>query len=228
MQQAKPVGRLAAAVKYDILTALMALACHDRETEGRLAGRLVLLITARFNWQRGSFACGQREIARMWGVTERTAKRELSAMRGRGWIVLRRPAARGRVAEHAIDLDAVLCATRAHWAAVGPDFVARMGAGPEEAQPDTAPDNVVPFRATQAVAGQGLWASASARLGQSDPAIHAAWFAPLVESGRDGDGLTLKAPSKFAASYIQTHLAGRLLAAVTAEDAAIRWVNVTG
>ncbi|MCL3883223.1 DnaA N-terminal domain-containing protein [Marivita sp. GX14005] len=228
MQQARPVGRTGAAVKYDILTALMALACNDRDVDGRLAARLVLLITARFNWQRGSFACGQREIARMWGVTERTAKRELAAMRARGWITLRRPAARGRVAEHAIDLDEVLRATRAHWAAVGPDFVARMGAGREETPAEPAPGNVVPFRAGAAGQGGGLWASASARLGRSDPALHAAWFAPLVETGCEGGKLTLKAPSKFAASYIQTHLAGRLLAAVSSENSGITWVDVTG
>lgn len=230
MRQAKAVGRTAPAIKYDILTALTALACHDRDTDGRLAIRLVLLITARFNWQRGSFASGQREIARMWGVTERTAKRDLAAMRARGWISVLRPAARGRVAEHSVDLDRVLDATRPYWAAVGPDFVARMAAGQSETA--ETPGNVVPFRGPVGQGTEGnnensLWAAASRRLAQADPAMHGAWFAPLIETDRSATGLTLRAPSKFAANYIRTHLIGRLLAAVSAEDAGVISVILT-
>ncbi|MEJ2031079.1 MAG: hypothetical protein P8X66_14795, partial [Maritimibacter sp.] len=91
-------GPGASAIKYDILTALLVTAAQGSPVEARLALRLSLLITARFNWRQGSFAIGQREIARMWGVTERTAKRELAEMRGRGWITIAVPAARGRVA----------------------------------------------------------------------------------------------------------------------------------
>lgn len=227
MSQIKAVGRSAPAMKYDILTALIVLSTHDGGVDGRLAGRLTLLITARFNWQRGSLATGLREIARLWGVTERTAKREMAALKARGWITVRRAAARGRVTEYGLDLTAVLDATRAHWAAVGPDFVARMGAGASE-----APGNVVPFQPAGAVQAEGhvgtLWPGAAQRLAAADGATYTAWFARLAEAERTATALTLHAPSKFAAQYIQTHLIGRLLAAVSAEDPSVMTVRVIG
>ena len=228
MQEARAVGRNAPALKYDILTALLVLCAQDAGAEGRLAQRLALIITARFNWGRGSFITGTREIARMWGVTERTAKRELAQMRSRGWISVRRGPARGRVTEHAIHLSVVLDATRAHWVAIGPDFVARMAQGAEETA--LAKDNIVPF--TRA-AGQGppvadgsLWAAASKLIWQADPVLHGAWFANVVEAGREGATVDLLAPSRFVAQYIDTHFAGRLLAALSSCDPGVTDVRI--
>lgn len=226
MQQTKAVGPRAAALKYDILTALLALGLHDKGVDGRLAQRLAIVVTARFNWRTETFAVGTREIARLWAVTERTAKRELSLMRTRRWITVWRAPARGRVTEHRIEIRAVLDATRVCWPAVGPDFVARMGQGPDEPAPDRT---VVPFRpATEQppIPDGSLWAAASLVLFDDDPALHAAWFARLTELGRDGPRLELAAPSRFAASYIQTHLAGRLLAAVTSCDPSVTDIAV--
>jgi DNA-binding MarR family transcriptional regulator len=224
MQALRATGRNAGAVKYDILTALLALGQHDGGAGGRLATRLALLITARFNWQSGTMAVGQREIARLWNVTERTAKREMAAMRARGWVTVRHPSARGRVTVHALDLDRMLSDTAHVWSAVGPDFQARMSPEPKP-RPDT---NVVPFgRAGGVPTADGtLWAAASARLWRDDPAVHAAWFARLVEADRAGDSLTLAAPSAFMASYVAANLGERLLAAVLAEDPGIRAVKV--
>ncbi|MEO0945774.1 MAG: hypothetical protein AAFY06_13185, partial [Pseudomonadota bacterium] len=101
-------GPGSAALKYDVLTGLLVLAAQGEPADARLAMRLSLLITARFNWRSGTFAVGLRELSRMWGVTERTTKREMSAMRGRGWIVIHTPAARGRVAVYRIDLPTVM------------------------------------------------------------------------------------------------------------------------
>ena len=226
MVQLKAGGAQAPVLKYDILTALMVLGAHDAGTDGRLAVRLTLLITARYNWQRGSVATGLREIARLWGVTDRTAKREMAAMKARGWVTVRRAAARGRVAEYGLDLDALREATRPHWAAVGPDFVARMGAGRAEELPQT----VVPFPggAVPQVAEGTLWPGAAARLREMDAAVYSAWFARLREAERTATVLTLAAPSGFVASYIETHLAGRLLAAVSAEDPSVVRVRVVG
>ncbi|KJZ17938.1 hypothetical protein [Loktanella sp. S4079] len=226
--QVKATGPKASVVKYDILTALMTLGLHDKGIDGRLAQRLALLITARFNWQSETFSVGLREIARMWSVTERTTKRELALMRARGWISVHRNAARGRVAEHRVHLNIVLEATRLCWPLVGPDFVARMGQGPQE-QP--ASDNVVPFAkgATKAPQNDGtLWAAASRVIYESDPAIHTAWFAKVTEHNRDGALLELAAPSAFAARYIETHFAGRILAAVTACDPSVTKIRITG
>lgn len=227
MIQSRPAGQVAPAMKYDLLTAMMTLGLHDAGPDGRLAQRLALLVTARYSWRTGAFAVGLREIARLWGVTERTAKREMALLRARGWIAVRRPAARGRVAEYRIDLGRVLQASRPHWAAIGPDFVARMAAGPNE----TPATNVVPLRS--APAGQGapsddgtLWSAASRSIHATDPALHAAWFAGLVEIGREGARLDLAAATPFAANYIRTHFAGRLLAAISALDPAITEVRV--
>ncbi len=71
-------GPGSAALKYDILTALLVTAAQGEATEARLALRLSLLITARFTWRSGTFSVGRREMARMWGVTERTANREIA------------------------------------------------------------------------------------------------------------------------------------------------------
>ncbi|WP_106746163.1 hypothetical protein [Yoonia maritima] len=226
--QVKATGPKASVVKYDILTALMTLGLHDKGTDGRLAQRLALLITARFNWQSETFCVGLREIARMWPVTERTTKRELALMRSRGWISVHRNAARGRVTEHRVHLNAVLEATRLCWPLVGPDFVARMGQGPQE-QP--ASENVVPFAKAGAEAPQNdgtIWAAASRVMFDNDPAVHAAWFSKVTEVGRDGPRLELAAPSAFAARYIETHYAGRVLAAVTACDPSVTTVRITG
>lgn len=219
-------GPGAAALKYDIISALLVTASRGDAVEARLALRLSLLITARFNWRTGCFAVGQKEMARMWGVTERTAKREMAHMRGLGWIVVAIPAARGRVAQYKIDLATVLRATMPHWEAIGPDFVARMTDAPTpEASSET---NVVPLRRDYSPPpedGTG-WAGAANRLQAQDPAIYGAWFAPLKPLEAESGIFTLLAPSRFHASYVRTHFVTRLLAALTAEDRTIREVQI--
>lgn len=224
-------GRLAgpgvSVIKYDILTALLVTAARGGAVEARLSQRLALLITARFNWRSGTFAVAQKEMARLWGVTERTAKREMAEMRVRGWVVVAVPSARGRVAEHRIVLERVLADTRAHWDAVGPDFVARMSQTPD----GEGGGNVVPLRPAAAPAlpeddaGTG-WADAAARLRDADPATYAAWFAGLQPVERSHDTLTLIAPSRFVASYVETHFSARLLAAMAADGQGVREIRL--
>lgn len=226
--QAKATGPKAAVLKYDILTALLTLGLQDKGIDGRLAQRLAVLITARFNWQSETFRVGLREIARLWSVTERTTKRELALMRSRGWITVHRNAARGRVAEHRVHVAIVLDATRACWPLVGSDFVARMGQGPQE---QLANENVVPFAKGVSVAPQNdgtLWAAASRKIHDIDPILHAAWFAKLTEVVCEDAFLELAAPNAFAARYIEANYAGRILAAVTACDPNVTTVRITG
>ncbi|EAQ02341.1 hypothetical protein OB2597_19701 [Pseudooceanicola batsensis HTCC2597] len=222
----KTTGPGASSFKYDILTALLVTAARGDAEVARLALRLSLVVTARFNWRLESFAVGQKELARMWGVTDRTAKREMAAMRARGWVSVAVPAARGRVAQHRIVFDAVLRETVPHWDAVGPDFTARMSDVPE---PATAVDNVVPFQ--RHPAGQGgegtPWARAAERLAAQDPAIFNAWFANLVPAECEAGVLTLVAPSRFVADYVRTHFMPRLLVSVIAADPSLRDVDVT-
>lgn len=220
-------GPGASAIKYDILTALLVTSTRGDAATARLALRLSLLITARFNWRQGTFAVGQREMARMWGVTERTAKREISEMRARGWISVAVPAARGRVTRHAILFDVVLRDTIVHWDAVGPDFAARMANAPEpEAQ---APSNVVRLhRDDSAIAddtGCG-WADAAGRLRAQDPSVYGAWFAALVPVSLESGKVTLMAPNRFQAEYVRTHFLTRLLEALVRSNREVRDVSI--
>ncbi|MGH1331778.1 MAG: DnaA N-terminal domain-containing protein [Paracoccaceae bacterium] len=224
---AKAAGPGAQAIKYDILTALLATASCGSAVEARLALRLSLLITARFNWRRGTFSVGQIEMARMWGVTVRTAKREMAEMRARGWITVSIPSARGRVAQHSIVLPVVLRATMPHWERVGPDFAARMHGAPEpEAQTET---NVVPLHAGPAALPQDEstgWGRAARQLQAQDPAIYRAWLAQLEPLELEAGMLTLAAPSRFIADYIKTHYHARILAVLASENPEISDVQV--
>jgi hypothetical protein len=215
------------ALKYDVLTSLLSLAAAGQGTEQRLAMRLTLLITARYNWRRGTFNVGQREIARMWNVTERTAKREMAALRKLGWIAITIPPARGRVAEYEIVFPAVFATTRPHWAAIGPDFEARMTQSESVPLENPAADNVVPLHVTLPVDRTGaVWPAAAAFLEKQDPALFAAWFAQLEEDSIDVGHLTLTAPSKFIAGYVETHFKTRLLSAVSQINRGIREIRV--
>ena len=212
----KPVGRNESARKYDILTALGSYALARGKHEQRLVLRFLTLITARYNWARDELAVGQREIAALWSVDERTVKREMGKLRGLGWLVVKRQGARGRVTQYGIALEIVLQATRAQWDAVGPDFALRMQGAPE-------PDRVVPLRPTGNVKVPDLsdgteWALAQAILFQEDAASYGAWLAALTRTGRAGGRVTLKAPSRFHAVYVTTHLIGRVEAACRSVD----------
>ncbi len=218
-------GPGSAALKYDILTALLALAAQGDAVEARLALRLSLLITARYNWRSGTFAVGLRELACMWGVTERTAKREMAAMRSRAWIAVAIPAARGRVTTYRIELESVLRTTMPFWESVGPDFVARMVNAPD---PEPAV-NVVPLHGASLPLpeqdGTG-WAEAARKLRAQDPAIYGAWLASLLALECESGVLTLVAPTKFQADYVSTHHKTRILAALSGLGCGIRDVVI--
>ena len=230
-QQMKRRGAMtgpgAAALKYDILTALLVTSTCGSPVDARLALRLSLLITARFNWRRGVFAVGQRELARMWGVTERTAKREMAHMRARSWITVDIPAARGRVTQYRLELSQVLAQTMPHWSAIGPDFEARMIGAPEP----TGETNVVPLRQsnTPLPAPDGTsWPTIAGQLQAQDPATYSAWFSSLASAEVESGLMTLIAPSDFVANYVSTHYRTRLKFAFAAEDPTIRDVQIIG
>jgi hypothetical protein len=219
-------GPGASSAKYDVLSALLILATQGEGVEARLALRLSLLITTRYNWRRGSFAVGQRELARMWGVTERTVKREMAELRGRGWITMHVPAARGRVASYRIDFSTVLRATAPYWGAVGPDFAARIAGAPEPTE--QAASNVVPLHSEpQASVSQvPLWSAVSERLRAQDAKLFNAWFSRLDAVALEEDKLVLLSPSRFVADYIKTHYMTRLKTAVLSEDHSVIVIEV--
>lgn len=221
MRATKLAGPEAASQKYDILTALGCHALTGPAGLQRLVLRFVTLITARYNWRTGQFHVGQREIARLWSVDERTVKREMARLRSFGWITLKSPARRGRVATYSIDLTAIRAATQAAWPYVGEDFDTRMRGGSAPLTGGT----VVPFPrsdieppATNDNPGEGetspedVWDRMRQMLHDADAVVFASWFDALKSQGRVGEALVLVAPSAFHASYVRTHYAERLAA----------------
>lgn len=217
----RPVGREAAAKKYDLLSAMMAHALAGDKHRQRTVLRLMALITTRYNWQRNELTMGQREIGRLWCVDERTVKREMARLRGMGWIDVKRQGARGRVSVLGLNLERILLDTRAAWGNIGEDFIGRVG-GAEPA----ADSKVVPFRRPEIAPQDGAWGAARVRLAEEDRALFDAWFAGLADGGREGDCLTLIAPTRFHATYVRTNLLARLTIAVSRSDAGISRVRV--
>ncbi|WP_134680327.1 DnaA N-terminal domain-containing protein [Paracoccus ravus] len=222
MQTIKAVGRDAAAKKYDLLSAMMAHALAGDQNRQRLVLRLMSLITTRYNWQRDELTIGQREIARLWCVDERTVKRDMSRLKGLGWIEVKRQGARGRVSVLGLNLGRIMQDTRPEWGNIGEDFVQRAG-GPDQVEES----RVIPFpRSAPAMPLDGVWAQACHLLSQEDGTICDAWFAPLAEAGSDEGCLTLIAPSRFHANYIRTHLMERLRLAVQRSDGTLTRVRI--
>lgn len=213
MQATKLVGPEAASRKYDLISALGSHALAADAATQRLVLRLITLVTARYDWRKGALSVGQREIARLWSVDERTVKREMARLRALGWLVLLSQGRRGRVASYGLDLARIRTTTRDGWARVGEDFEARMA----ESEPQDR-GQVVPFPQAERAeepeaAADGDWAAARRRLQAEDAALFASWFAALRCGGRAGDRLTLLAPTAFDAAYIRAHYLDRLRAA---------------
>lgn len=224
MLHQKPVGRNASALKYDLISALGAYALSLGKADQRRVLRLITLITARYNWARDELCVGQREIARLWSCDERTVKREMARLRALGWLVMQRQGARGRVSQYGLDQSRILQDTRAQWGAVGPDFELRLEARDR-------PQSVVPFPGQAKVAPPDLgtgseWALAQAVLHREDPACFGSWLRALIRQDRAGSQLTLRAPSRFHAAYVQTHLLARILAACQVVDADVAEISI--
>lgn len=211
MQKAGPerraTGRNAASMKYDILSALGVHGCAGDKHRQRLVLRLITLIVARYNWIADELMVGQREMAELWSIDERSVKRELAKLRELGWLVQKREAARGRVAVHGLGLARILEGTGPDWARVGPDYVARMAGQGTPTPEAAAPSNVISFPLP--TGEEGVWPRIQATLHREDPHLYAAWFAAL-RAEHDGDCLRLLAPSRFHADYLRSNHLQRL------------------
>ena len=212
MLASKPTGQGAASKKYDVITALGAYACAGDKHRQRRVLRFVTLLTARYNWQRDELSIGRAEIARLWDVDERTVKRDMGLLRDRGWLKVKRPAARGRVAVYSVDWSRILGETRGTWSSVGRDFDERMAILTGSASPERLETNVVAFPPV----GEGatLWDRARTVLHRDDPAFHANWLAAVRMRGCHDGVLELEAPTPFHARYLATHAASKVLFAV--------------
>jgi len=215
MLAGKAVGRKASTQKYDILTALGAFALAQDKGLQRLGLRLMVLITARYNWRLNELSMGQREIARLWAVNERTVKREMAKLRDMGWLRVKTPATRGRVATYAIDFHKISTATQENWPAVGPDFVERMAG----LYPATVVKVDFGSGAGQGAKGldvpepSGPWGEMRALLRAQDESVFQNWFARLRFIGFAEGRLELVADSSFLVRYIETHFSQGLMRA---------------
>lgn len=226
MRVAKPVGRNAPALKYDILSALAVHALSGDKHRHRSILRIMTLITTRYNWRSNELSIGREEIARLWSVNERTVKREMARLRSVGWIAVKRPAARGRVAVYELDLKQIMLDTVEVWPVIGSDFQDRMQQDPS---PDTPNTNVVPFQTKPAMpppAGDDVWAQVQSILHGRDPELWASWFQHLAEAERAGGCVTLIAPSRFMADYIAQKWSARVLAAYGRVDPSVRTLRI--
>ncbi|MGR3805109.1 hypothetical protein [Marinibacterium profundimaris] len=226
MLATRAVGRNAAAMKYDILSALGAHALSGDKHRQRMVLRVMILVTTRYNWQSGELSIGRAEIARLWSVDERTVKRELAKLRAAGWLRIKRAPAKGRVTVYEIDFDQVLSDTRAVWDRLGPDFADRLGAAPAP-EPEADP-TVVPFQrpAPAAEPGDDTWTRVLRMLAERDAATARVWYAQLTEVEVSDGVAELVAPSRFVADYVRTHLTAQLLAGFRRVDPAIRAVKI--
>ena len=229
MLASRPVGRDAATKKYDILSALMAYALAREKHTQKLILRLMSLITTRYNWQRDELSMGQREIAKLWSVDERTVKREMAKLKSKGWLTVKRAGARGRVTLYGLDLNLLLNETSPEWEKIGPDFVDRLSEMTGLTAQNVHETNIVAFAAkgqTPPVNDGSLWSEVAEILFQHDMTSFAAWFKQLQQAGREGACLLLIAPTKFHATYVETHLYDTLMRAVNRVDPAVRSIRI--
>ncbi|MEM6549216.1 MAG: DnaA N-terminal domain-containing protein [Pseudomonadota bacterium] len=234
-------GPGAGAMKYDLLTALGVYAlCADKHTQRRVL-RLITLITARYNWAHDEVTVGRAEMARLWGVTERQVKRELSALKAMGFLKLKRAGARGRVSAYSLDMAAILDTTAHAWANVGPDYAERMRCHTADGASEPAGQgSVIPFPGAScdrrdpvgsvppAEDAQSLseWARIRRMLEAEDRALFAAWFATLQREGFVDGRLVLRAPTRFHADYVSTRLSDSLRRAAAKVAPDVKQVEV--
>ncbi|MEM8980301.1 MAG: DnaA N-terminal domain-containing protein [Pseudomonadota bacterium] len=226
-------GSSAASAKYDLITAMGSYALALGKTDQRRVLRFLTLIFARYNWQQNKLTVGQVEIAALWSVDPRTVKREMSVLKSKGWLYVKRPGARGRVTEYGLSIDQIFASTQESHSKVGPDFVARMEQTPAAA----TTTNVItlasrqgnlesPLQSGSEKGEESLWGNVCDRLYAQDAALFQAWFASLKPAEQSQTKLILEAPSKFHAEYVKTHLMGRLFDACQRTDPKLRYVDV--
>ena len=140
MDAKRYTGPQAGSQKYDLLTALSVAGLSGSPGFQTSMLRLVALVTARYNWGRNELTVGQREMARLWSVDERTVKREIKRLTAASILLQLRPGVRGRVAAYRLNIAEIHRLSAPVWDRVGPDYADRMAqqAPPPAPQPRSA------------------------------------------------------------------------------------------
>lgn len=221
MEVRRLTGVNASSLKYDILTALSVAGIHLDARHKTSIARLILLITARYNWRQDEFCVGQRNLARMWNVTERTVKREIKFWQDQEWLICKRQGVRGRVGAYRLNYPEIYRMSEPYWSRVGSDFDERMAA----THPVKTTTVVsVDFRKEAQKAhelsdlpnGPEAWRAACERMRNLHPAHYQNWIAGLAFQADDQGTLTLASTNEFVGYYVQNHLMPLLSEAVEA------------
>ncbi|MFH5776368.1 hypothetical protein ACHFJ0_19175 [Paracoccus sp. NGMCC 1.201697] len=199
-------GPQAGSQKYDLLTALAVAGLAGTPGHQTSMLRLIAVVTARYNWKLDEFSVGQRDLARMWSVDERTVKREIKKLTDASILLQLRPGRRGRVAAYRLNQVEIHRLSAPLWEKVGPDFSERMTG--RQAGTSSADEKVVriDFRARGGDDSVTRpWTRSMERLAELSPGLHQNWFSHLTYEGYEHGLLTLTASSPFVAQYVLTH-----------------------
>lgn len=233
MDARRLVGVKASSLKYDLLTALSVAGLHMDARHQISMARLTLLITARYNWRIDEFCVGQRDLARMWNVTERTVKREIKLWLEKRFVICKRQGVRGRVGAYRLNYPEIYRVSEPYWQNVGPDFHERM----TETNPvrdakvvaidfgkaASAPEEP----ALTPIKDHRTWRAACQRMKDLHPEHYQNWIASLRFGSDDQETLKLTASNQFVAHYVQTHLMLVLKEAVEATIGSRKRITVT-
>lgn len=214
-------GPGAGVVKYDLVTCLSVAGLNGPPVFQTSMMRLISLVTARYNWVEDELCVGQREMARMWSVNERTVKREIKRLTEAGVLICKRQGVKGRVAKHRLNIRRIVELSEPFWTLVGPDFEARMQERHGKvvtlraySRPSERPDET-----------DTPWGRAMSRLSDADPSIYQSWFAKVEYRSYAQGVLTLATPTRFSERYISTHLLRQLTQAAEPEFGPVRQVD---
>jgi len=216
MDAKKLTGPNAGSIKYDLITAMSVLGLAGKPSLQTSMTRLIALVTARYNWFRDEVTVGQRDIAKMWSVDQRTVKREMKRLLEAEILVKVRHGVRGRVAAYRLNYREIVNLSEPHWTLVGPDFVERMSTlYPRSAVKvvkvdfgKKPPESNIPL-----TGDRSGWRKTCQILRASDESVFQNWYNKLTFKSIVDNELILTAPNNFIAQYILTHLEGLLLLA---------------
>lgn len=225
MDNRRVTGADSGVAKYDILTALTVAGLNGQGRDQLSMARLTSLITARYNWRTDELSMGQREMATLWGVGDRTVKREVKRWLDTGLLIVRRSGVRGRVAAYRLNIMRICELTEPIWHLIGMDFVERM----QRLKPGA--DRVIRLDTVRAHVSLSTeatgWDEVRDQLSRLFPAQFDAWIAPLVAHD-DGAHLILEARSAFAAEYVKTHFGRDIVDAISAVWSGPRDIVIRG
>ncbi|WP_134679124.1 DnaA N-terminal domain-containing protein [Paracoccus ravus] len=222
-------GPQAGSQKYDLLTALAVAGLNGTAGFQTSMLRLIALVTARYNWKSDEVTVGQRDLARLWAVDERTVKREVKRLTEMRILLQLRPGVRGRVAAYRLNKPEIHRISADYWEMIGPDFSVRMVQ--QETKPQHEGEKIVRVdfrhRSGEADPLSRQWQRTLERLAQSDPGLHQNWFGLLAFEAFEDGLLRLGAPSAFVAQYVRTHHQRRLQDIAALEFTNLRRIEVT-